>query len=92
MFKKPFPIFTKIMLTCSSIIVVFLLIGFIASPLISEKMTNSNYCLSDFSEMSSFENSLIDEGVPYKKMSDTVISVPKEWAVVADIHFQDYKH
>lgn len=53
-------------------------------------MENSNYCLSDFSEMSSFEDSLIDKGVPYEKISDTVINVPKEWSAVADDLFQDY--
>ena len=89
MFKK-LPIFTKLMFVCSSIILVLLLIGFIIFPFISGKMENSNYCLTDFSEMSSFEDSLIDKGVPYEKISDTVINVPKEWSAVADDLFQDY--
>lgn len=50
-------------------------------------MENSNYCLSDCTEMSFFENNLSNKGVPYKKISDTVISVPKEWTAVADDFF-----
>lgn len=87
MFKKSFPIFTKFMFLCSSIILSVFLIGFIISPFLSKKMENSNYCLSDCTEMSFFENNLSSKGVPYKKISDTVISVPKEWTAVADDFF-----
>lgn len=87
MFKKSFPIFTKFIFLCSSIILSVFLIGFIIFPFLSKKMENSNYCLSDCTEMSFFENNLSNKGVPYKKISDTVISVPKEWTAVADDFF-----
>lgn len=90
MSKKRLPIFTKFMFLCSSIILVFLLMGIFISPSIKQKMKNTNYGFSDFSQISSFENILSEEGIPFDRISNTVISVPEKWTADADIIFQSY--
>lgn len=90
MSKNKFPIFTKFMFFCSSIILLFLLIGFVISLSIKPKMKNTNYGFSDPVQISLFENSLYEEGIPFDRISNTVISVPENWTTDADIIFQKY--
>lgn len=90
MFKNKFPIFTKLMFLCSSIILLFLLIGFLVSLSIKPRMKNTNYGFSDSVQLSSFENSLSEEGIPFARISNTVICVSEEWTTDADIIFQKY--
>lgn len=92
MTNKQLPVFTKLMMICSSIILIFLVIGAIISPFVSQKMSNTNYGLSDPVQMYLFENSLSERGIPFDKISDTTISVPQKWTDEADRVFQNYNN
>ena len=75
---------TKIMFGLSSVFLAIVLIGFLESAAITQNMKNSNYAFSDTSELIMFEQMLIENEIPYKRISSTTFSIEPEWKNEAD--------
>ena len=81
---------TKIMFGLSSAFLAIILIGFLESVAVAPNMKNSNYAFSDTSELIMFEQMLIENEIPYKRISSTTFSVEAEWKNEADNIYQAF--
>ena len=79
---------TKIMFGLSSVFLAIVLIGFLESAAVAQNMKNSNYAFSDTSELIMFEQMLIENEIPYKRISSTTFSIEPEWKNEADNVYQ----
>ena len=79
---------TKIMFGLSSVFLAVVLIGFLESAAITSNTKNSNYAFSDTSELIMFEQMLIENEIPYKRISSTTFSIEPEWKNEADNIYQ----
>ena len=79
---------TKIMFGLSSVFLAIILIGFLESAAVAQNMKNSNFAFSDTSELIMFEQMLIENEIPYKRISSTTFSIEPEWKNEADNVFQ----
>ena len=81
---------TKIMFGLSSVFLAIVLIGFLESADIAQNIKNSNYAFSDTSELIMFEQMLIENEIPYKRISSTTFSIEPEWKNEADNIYQTF--
>ena len=79
---------TKMMFGLSSIFLVMVIVGFLESATITQNMKNINYAISDTSELIMFEQMLIENEIPYKRISSTTFSIEPEWKNEADNIYQ----
>lgn len=80
---------TNIMFWLSVTFIIVCVIGLVMSPYISRKMKDNNYLFSDKADMALFERSLENKDIPYKKISDTAISIPADWNDLGETVYQD---
>lgn len=80
---------TNIMFWLSSAFIIICVIGMVISPHISKKMNDNNYLFSDKADMVLFETALDNQNIPYKTVSDTVISIPADWNDLSEKVYQD---
>ena len=81
---------TKIMFGLSSVFLAIVLIGFLESATIAQNMRNSNYAFSDTSELIMFEQMLLENEIPFKRISSTTFSIEPEWKNEADNIYQAF--
>ena len=75
---------TKMMFGLSSVFLVMVIVGFLESATVAQNMKNINYAVSDTSELIMFEQMLIENEIPYKRISSTTFSIEPEWKNEAD--------
>ncbi|QBE95180.1 hypothetical protein PMF13cell1_00683 [Blautia producta] len=80
---------TNIMLRLSVTFIIVCVIGLVISPYVSRKMKDNNYLFSNKSDMALFERGLESKDIPYKKISDTTISIPADWNDLGETVYQD---
>lgn len=75
----------KVMGCLSSVLLVFLLVGYLMAP--HNMDTTVNYCFSDQSELEGFELKLEEENISFSKISDTTVNISKANEEQADTIF-----
>ena len=79
---------TKMVFGLSSIFLVIVIVGFLGSATVAKNMKNINYAISDTSELILFEQMLIENEIPFKRISSTTFSIESEWKNEADNVYQ----
>lgn len=80
----------KIMFGASGLFLVILFAGLIKAPFVVKKMEGSNYLFSDKAEMRMFETVLDENEIPYETISDSGISIPKNWKHQAEEMYEKF--